>query len=256
MTPTRPPTPQAVAEWLACPLTGFRESPLEPGGGTYSNLLFGHRPEVGRRNAVLRRCFVGRSDPQQRRLGKRPAEEHDPHRKFCRNGPNQAHTAGSRGIADSVEHVSRETRRDGQCWKAVLADQAPDRTGACRRASRHRLDRCTQDVSRNVPRWRDQGVEVILRHALQNDFLISEPVLKEPRHVERQEAVQLLELRLSIHEPGLWANIPVEFRFIDQIPDRLDIRIAALPQVTGEHIFGQSRIATTVDIADRGTGRD
>ena len=205
---------------------------------------------------MLRRCFVGRSDPQQRRLGKRPAEEHDPHRKFCRNGPNQAHTAGSRGIADSVEHVSRETRRDGQCWKAVLADQAPDRTGACRRASRHRLDRCTQDVSRNVPRWRDQGVEVILRHALQNDFLISEPVLKEPRHVERQEAVQLLELRLSIHEPGLWANIPVEFRFIDQIPDRLDIRIAALPQVTGEHIFGQSRIATTVDIADRGTGRD
>src|SRR5215831_10712525 len=172
MTPTRPPTPQAVAEWLACPLTGFRESPLKAGGGTYSNLLFGHRPEVGRRNAVLRCCFVGRSDPQQRWLGKRPPEEHHPHRKFCRNGPNQAHTAGSRGIADSVEHVSRETRRDGQCWKAVLADQAPDRTGACRRASRHRLDRCTQDVSGNVPRRRDQGVEVVLRHALQNDFLI------------------------------------------------------------------------------------
>jgi hypothetical protein len=91
------------------------------------------RSEVGRWNAVFRCCLVGRSDPEQRRLGKRPADEHDPHWKLCRNGPDQTRTAGSRGFADSIIDVSGETRRDGQCWKAVLAQQAPDRTGAwCR----------------------------------------------------------------------------------------------------------------------------
>ena len=43
-------------------------------------------------------CLVGRSDPKQRRFGERPAKEHDPHRKLCRNRPNEARTARSRGV--------------------------------------------------------------------------------------------------------------------------------------------------------------
>jgi len=76
-------------------------------------LLFRHRPEVGGRNAVFRCCFVGRSDPKQHRLGKRPAEEHDSNGKLGRNGPHQAGAARSRGIADQIVDVSGETRRDG-----------------------------------------------------------------------------------------------------------------------------------------------
>ena len=173
-------------------------------------------------------CLVRRSDPKERRLGKRPSEEHYPERKFCRNGPHQARTTTSRGIADSIKHVSGETRRDGQCRKTMLSQQAPDRIGpACQRW----LDGCTQDISGNVPRRRNQGVEVVLRHALQNDLLTGKPLLKEVRHIERQAAVHLLERSFSIHKARVWTNIPIVFRFVDQIPDGLDIRIAAVPEV-------------------------
>src|SRR5262249_32009510 len=145
----------------------------------WTSLLFWNRSEVRRRNAVLCGCLVGRSDAEERWLGKGPSEEHDPERKFCRNRPHEARTTGGRGIADSIEHVRGETHRDGQCRKAVLSQEAPDRIGpACQR----RLDGCTQDISGDVPRRRNEGVEVLLPHALQNDLLIGEPVLKGVRH--------------------------------------------------------------------------
>jgi hypothetical protein len=90
-------------------------------------LQFWNRSEVGWRNAVLCCCLVRRSDPKERRLRKRSSEEHDPERKLCRNGPHQARAIRSGGIADSVEHLRGETRRDGQCRKTVLSQQAPDR---------------------------------------------------------------------------------------------------------------------------------
>src|SRR5436189_135455 len=80
-------------------------------------LRFWNRSEVWRRNAVFCCCLVRRSDPKERRLGKRPSEEHDPEWKFCRNGPHQARTTTSRGIADSIKHVSGEPHWDGQCRK-------------------------------------------------------------------------------------------------------------------------------------------
>jgi hypothetical protein len=82
---------------------------------------------------------------------------------LCRNGPDQARSVRSRGIADSIKLLPREILQNGKCRKPVLFQQAPDRISpACQRW----LDGCTQDISWNIPRRRSQGVEVVLRHAL------------------------------------------------------------------------------------------
>src|SRR5882672_745844 len=74
-------------------------------GRATSFLALWNRAEVGWRDAVFRCGLVGGSDLQERRLRKRAAEEHDPKRKFCRDGADQARTIASGGIADSVEHM-------------------------------------------------------------------------------------------------------------------------------------------------------
>ena len=38
---------------------------------------------------------------------------------------------------------------------------------------------------------------------------------------------------LSIHKARFRTNIAIEIRFVDQVPQRLDIRIAALPESGG-----------------------
>src|SRR5262249_34367096 len=88
---------------------------------------FSNRSEVRRRNPVSGCGLVGRSDAKERRLGKRPSEEHDPDRKFGRNGPHQARTSLNGGIAHSIKHVRGESGRDRQCRKTVLSELAPDR---------------------------------------------------------------------------------------------------------------------------------
>src|SRR5258707_15803533 len=54
--------------------------------------LLRSRPEVRPGSGVFRSRLVRRGDAKERRLGKRPSDEHDPDRKFCRNGPHEART--------------------------------------------------------------------------------------------------------------------------------------------------------------------
>ena len=89
--------------------------------------LLRHRSEVRWRDAVFCSRLVRRGDAKEHRLGKRPSDEHDPDRKLCWNGPNEARTITRRGIADSIKHVRGETRRNGQRRKTVLSQEAPDR---------------------------------------------------------------------------------------------------------------------------------
>src|ERR1700722_16912783 len=107
----------------------FAHSPSSVSGRKRRGLWFRNWSEVRRWNAVFCCSLIRRSDAKECRLGKRPSEEHDPERKFCRNWPDQARTSRSCGIADSVEDVSGETGRDGECGKTVLSQQPPDRIG-------------------------------------------------------------------------------------------------------------------------------
>jgi len=115
----------ALAQQAAMPMIGYLSFGTPREGVDVS--LLRHRAEVGRRNAVFCSRLVCRGYAKERRLGKRSSEEHDPKRKLFRNGPHQACTVRSGGIADSIKHLRRETTRDGQCRKTVLSQQAPGR---------------------------------------------------------------------------------------------------------------------------------
>src|SRR5207244_10640840 len=112
------------------------------------------------------------------------------------------------------------------------------------------------DICRYVPRCRDQSIEVLLGHALHDDLLISKPVLKEIRHIKRDRAVHLLERGFSIDETRIRTNVSIELRFVDQISDGLDVRIAALPEITAQHVFGLSGIGRRSQAPDRRPRRD
>src|SRR5438874_2623554 len=146
-----------------------------------------------------------------------------------------------------------ETRRDGHRRDTVLPYQAPD---GIRSAVQRRLDRCTQNISGNVSRRRNQRIEVLFGHALQDDLLVGKPVLEDGRQIERYAAVDLLQRRLSVDKACLRTDIPIELGFADQILQRLDVRIAALLQVSVQHVFGQAIVRGRADVPDRGTGWD
>src|SRR6202521_4065839 len=69
---------QAFASATRCPRR-IPEDFMDPSPAPLY-LQFLNRSEVGWRNAVFCGCLVRRSDPKERRLRKRPSEEHDPER--------------------------------------------------------------------------------------------------------------------------------------------------------------------------------
>src|SRR5882762_6823905 len=70
-------------------------------------------------------------------------------------------------------------------------------------------------------------------------------------HIEHHALIHVLESRFSIDETRFRANILIEIRFVDQIPNSLDVRIATLFEVTAQHVFGLSGIGRRSQAPDR-----
>src|SRR5262245_59189653 len=80
--------------------------------------------------------------------------------------------------------------------------------------------------------------------------------MQDAGQIERQGLIQVFKRRFSIDKTCLWTNIAIEARLVDQIPDRLDIHIAAFPEVAVQHVFRQTVIGCACEIANREAARD
>jgi len=150
------------------------------GGGTYSNYCFScTRPEVGRRMRASFR-LVGRFDPQQRRARKTACREHDPRPEFAER-PTSAYRR-SRGIAYSVRHVRVVKPPDAmfgkQCGRSSPSIEPAPVCRASRPSARIGSPICKVGM---FPVGETRGVEGYPAPGIaRTNFLISEPVLKEP----------------------------------------------------------------------------
>ena len=81
------------------------------------------------------------------------------------------------------------------------------------------------------------SVKVEHCHALQEDGLIGTPALEKVGQIQCLGSINALQLYFKTREIGAWTNIRKEIRLVNHIRDALDIRIAALSQITVQEVF-------------------
>jgi len=81
------------------------------------------------------------------------------------------------------------------------------------------------------------SVKVEHSHALQKDGLVGNPVLEKAGQIQCHGSINALQLYFKTREIGAWTNICKEIRLVNHVRDALDIRIAALSEITVQEVF-------------------